>query len=182
MLGSALHHARHIGRIADICTSPDVWGTSCCPPTVCTDRRQLQPVQALLQSKIARNADFAVMLGEAHMDALGEDTYTKLMQDYVALGGPQPEPRLSDSLVRQPCFPVCAFIGRLAHWAGLWHSLKLLQQPARRQGDAQIKDAFACSLLRSALHHSERAMLCHAFKLLCLHARPRILLHLTTKM
>lgn len=86
------------------CTNPQVCGTSRCPPTVCTDRVQLHPVQALLQSRITRNADFAVMLGEAHLEAIGEDTYTKLMRGYILLGGPGPEPRLSDSLVRQPCF------------------------------------------------------------------------------
>ena len=61
-------------------------------------------MQALLQSRITRNADFAVMLGEAHLEAIGEDTYSKLMRGYILLGGPGPETRPSDSLVRQPCF------------------------------------------------------------------------------
>ena len=61
-------------------------------------------MQALLQSRITRNADFAVMLGEAHLDTLGEKTYTKLMRGYILLGGPGPEPCPSNSLVRQPYF------------------------------------------------------------------------------
>ena len=89
--------------------------------------RDACPLQALLQSNIARNADFAVMLGDAHLDALGEDTYTELMRGYLMLGGPNPEPRLSDSLVREPCFPLCAPIGRLAC------TLMLLQRLTRRQ-------------------------------------------------
>ena len=57
-------------------------------------------MQVLLQSTIALNVDFALMLGNVHLDALGEDTYTELMRGYRMLSGPDSEPRLSDSLVR----------------------------------------------------------------------------------
>ena len=144
-------------------TNPHVCGTRRCPPplAVCTNRRHLCPLQALLQSRIARNADFAVMLGDAHLEAIGEDTYTKLMRGCILLGGPGPEPRLSDSLpgVRQPRTPpsVQPFAGLLTLSGCCSNSGE-----GREMSCGHVSDASSSSLLCCALRCITASVLCCA--------------------